>query len=65
MNNTMSRYTSTNNINYESMIRKNMQNEKLKELEKIYLPRMESRMAKKSKPKREVSTSKITNNKDK
>jgi hypothetical protein len=52
MNNTMSRYSSSNVLNYDSMLRKNMQNEKLKQLEKIYLPRLDSKANKKQKPKR-------------
>ncbi len=43
MNNTMSRYSSSNVLNYDSMLRKNVQNEKLKQLEKIYLPRLDSK----------------------
>lgn len=48
----MSRYSSANVLNYDSMLRKNMQNEKLKQLEKIYLPRLDSKANKKQKTKR-------------
>ena len=48
----INRYASANQLDYDMILRKNLQNEKLKQLEQIYLPRMDVNRVNKKEEKR-------------
>jgi hypothetical protein len=59
----MNRYASANQLDYDVILRKNLQNEKLKQLEQIYLPRMDGNRISKKK-RRDTTTSRNSKSRD-